>query len=122
MGSENEYEALHVMNYHVNHTGSDKKDPDNNAQFYLGICAVLFWSSLFDVSYTGHLFTYFAVEHVGFQSGHYQNLGTGQYLTLSLPESRIIDLQIALIQMILLIMSRFIWIYAVWHLVFQLYV
>ena len=37
LGSENVYEAGHVTNYHANHTDSDNKDPDNNAQFYLGI-------------------------------------------------------------------------------------
>ena len=33
MGSENEYEASHVMSYHANHTGSDNENPDNNVQF-----------------------------------------------------------------------------------------
>ena len=35
------------MSYHANHTGSDNKDPDNDARFYLSICAVLSGSSLF---------------------------------------------------------------------------
>ena len=47
MGSKNEYEAGHVVSYHVYHTGSDNKDPDNYAKFYLGVCAVLSGSSLF---------------------------------------------------------------------------
>ena len=33
VGSENEYG--HILS-NANHTGSDKKDPDNNAHFYLG--------------------------------------------------------------------------------------
>ena len=37
MGSGNEYEAGHLMCYHVNHTGSDNKDPDDNWQFCLCI-------------------------------------------------------------------------------------
>ena len=47
VGSENEYEAGHVLSYHANHTGSDNKDPDNYVQFYLGMCTVLSGSSLF---------------------------------------------------------------------------
>ena len=54
VGSGNEYEAGHVMSYHVNHTDIDNKDPDNNVQFYLGICAVIHKA----------LFAYFAAEHV----------------------------------------------------------
>ena len=30
-GSENEYEAGHVIRYHANHSGSDNKYPDTNA-------------------------------------------------------------------------------------------
>ena len=38
VGSENE--AGHVIRYH-SYTGSDNKDPDNNAQFCLCICGIL---------------------------------------------------------------------------------
>ena len=57
MDSENEYEAGHVMSYHTNHSGSDNKDPGNNAQFYLGRRC----------SHAPHMrdfFAYFDSEHV----------------------------------------------------------
>ena len=47
VGSENEYEAGHVVSYHAYSTSSDNKEHDNN-KFYLGICAVLSGSSLFE--------------------------------------------------------------------------
>ena len=35
------------MTFHTNQTGDENKIPDYNAQFYMDICAVLSWSSLF---------------------------------------------------------------------------
>ena len=64
VGSENEYEAGYAMCYDENHTGSDNKDPENNAQSYLDICAVLSSSLLFACIIHEALFSLFSVSLV----------------------------------------------------------
>ena len=51
------------MSFRANHTGNVNKDPDNDVQFYLGICVVLS-GLLLHVSYMRHFLAYFAFEHV----------------------------------------------------------
>ena len=76
------------MSFHANHTGNVNKDPDNDVQFYLGICVVL--SGLCCMYHTCGTFLLilllnmllllnFSAFHTGFQSGHCHILWTGQY-------------------------------------------
>ena len=82
---ENEYEDSHTMSYHVNQTGSDNKDLDNNAQFIWAFVQSDLARRFSQVPYMRQFFfVHFAVEHVaafknpcfcaGFQSGHYHIL------------------------------------------------
>ena len=41
VSSENEQEAGLVMSHHAYHTGSDNKDPDNNAQLIFGFASII---------------------------------------------------------------------------------
>ena len=79
------------MSYHANLIGSDNKDTDNSAQFYLGICAVLSASSMFArIIHEACFFFLFLLLDIlllskplafraGFQSRHYHILWTGPY-------------------------------------------
>ena len=64
VSSENAYEAGHNMGYHHNYTGSDKKDSDRHAHFYLNIFPILSGSWLFARIKHEAFFAYFGVEYV----------------------------------------------------------